>query len=126
MTRGLVTRIRKLETRRRNEAEILLLWRMPGKDVATAATAAKNAGLFVSGDQVISLEWLGDDPMPAPRWVPVTPTGWLSFTEREKEYCDCAVLKRANDRSDRPIDRDPSLLDWTEADLLQFIFGVET
>jgi hypothetical protein len=106
---------------------ILLLWRKPGERVEVVATAAENAGLFASGDQVMSLEWLGDDPMPAPRWVPVTPNGRIGFTERERDYCNCAVLKRAGDRGDRPIDRDPSLLeDWTEADLVHFIFGVET
>ena len=69
MSRGLVTRIQKLEARRRNEGEILLLWRSPGKDISPVASAAKGVGLFASGDRVMSLEWLGDDRMPKPRWV---------------------------------------------------------
>jgi hypothetical protein len=95
-----------------------------GESAEAVATAAKQAGRFASGDRVMSLEWLGDDPMPVPRWVPVTPNGWLSFTEREKEYCDCAVMKMAP-KSRQPRDHDPSLLDWTNADLLYFIFRVD-
>jgi hypothetical protein len=68
MSRGLNTRIQKLDARRRNDGAILLFWRMPGKDVATVVKAAKNDGLFASGDRVICVEWLGEDPMPAPRW----------------------------------------------------------
>jgi hypothetical protein len=51
MSQGLITRIRKLEAARHSDGEILLLWRSPGKDVARAANAAKNAGLFASGDR---------------------------------------------------------------------------
>jgi hypothetical protein len=125
MSRGLVTRIQKLETRRRNEGEILLLWRKPGDSVEAVATAAKDAGLFASGDQVMSLEWFGDDRMPKPRWVPVTPTGWLGFTEREKEYCDSAVMKMAGDGRSDDLRHHPMYY-CTEVELLHFIFGVET
>jgi hypothetical protein len=124
MIRGLATRIQKLEIRRRHDDQMLLIWRMPGENIATVADAAQNAGLFVPGEKIISMEWLGEDPLPAPRWVQVTPNGWLSFTEREKEYCDCAVIKMAP-KSHQPRDRDPSLLDWTNADLLYFIFRVD-
>jgi hypothetical protein len=59
--------------------------------------------------------------------IPVTPNGWLSFTEREKEYCDRAVLKMAGDGSGQANDlRHDPIRYWTEAELLHFIFGVET
>jgi hypothetical protein len=121
MSRGLVSRLHKLEARRRNEGEILLLWRRPGKDVAALAKAT---GLFASGDRVISAEWLGDDPMPAPRWVKVSPSGWLNLTEREKEYCEATVRKLVVDdgHSSHP---DPALLDWTDADLWHAALGVD-
>jgi hypothetical protein len=121
MSRGLVTRLHKLEARRRNEGEILLLWRRPGKDVAAVAKAT---GLLASGDRVISAEWLGDDPMPAPRWVKVSSSGWLGLTEREKEYCEAAVRKLVVD-DDRRANPDPVLLDWTDADLWHAALGVD-
>jgi hypothetical protein len=125
MSRGLVSRLHKLEARRRNEGEILLLWRRPGKDISSVASEAKGAGLFASGDRVMSLEWLGDDRMPKPRWVQVTPTGWLGLTEREKEYCDSAVMKMAGDGRSDDLQHHPMRY-CTETDLLHFIFGVET
>jgi hypothetical protein len=123
MSRGLVTRLHKLEARRRNEGEILLLWRGLGKEATAVAKAAKGAGLFASGDRVISAEWLGDDPMPAPRWVKVSPSGWLGLTEREKEYCEATVRKLVVD-DDRRTNPDPVLLDWTDADLWHAALGV--
>jgi hypothetical protein len=84
MSRGLVSRLHKLEARRLSEGEILLLWRQPGKHVAAVTKAAKEAGLFASGDRVISAEWLGHDPMPEPRWVKVSPSGWLGLTQTAK------------------------------------------
>jgi hypothetical protein len=124
MSRGLVTRLHKLEARRRNEGEILLLWRRPGKDISPVASAAKSSELFASGDRVISAEWLGDDPMPAPRWVKVRPSGWLGLTEREKEYCEAAVRKLVVDDG-RRSHPDPVLLDWTDADLWHGALGVD-
>ena len=123
MSRGLVSRLHKLEARRRNEGEILLLWRQPGKDVAGLAKAAKSAGLFASGDRVMSAEWLGYDPMPMPRWIKVSPSGWLGLTEREKEYCKSAVRKLVVDDG-RRANPDPVLLDWTDADLWHAALGV--
>jgi hypothetical protein len=93
MNRDLTTRIQRLEAHRRDEGEILLLWRLPGRDAAPVAKAARNADMFASGDQVISAEWLGDDPMPAPRWVKVDTSGRLGLTDRETEYCEPALRK---------------------------------
>lgn len=125
MSRGFVSRIQKLESRRRNEGEILLLWRLPGQDVATAAKAARSAGLFVSGDRVVSAAWLGNDQMPAPRWVQVKPSGFLSLNDREKEYCVAAVrsLVVSDGHCAHP---DPALEAWTEADLWHGALGVPT
>ena len=122
MSRGLATQLHKLEARRRNEGEILLLWRQPGKDVAGVAKAAKCAGLFASGDRVISAEWLGHDPMPEPRWVKVSLSGWLGLTQREKEYCEATVRKLVVDDG-RRSHADPVLLDWTDADLWHGALG---
>jgi hypothetical protein len=50
MSRGLITRIQKLEARRHNNDEMLLVWRKLGSDNDSAVLAAKKAGLFGSGD----------------------------------------------------------------------------
>jgi hypothetical protein len=125
MSRGLITRIRKLEAARHSDGEILLLWRSPGKDVARAANAAKNAGLFASGDRVISAEWLGADPMPAPRWVKIGSSGSPTFNEREDEYCMSAL---SNLIGNRTFDsrRGQALDSWTDADLWHAALGVST
>jgi hypothetical protein len=64
--------------------------------------------------------------MPAPRWVQISPFWSLSLTEREEVYLDCALMKIAGNRAGRPDDRDPALLDWTDADLWHFALGVNT
>ena len=116
MSRGLKVRIQKLEARRHNDGEILLLWRLPDEDIKTVAAAAKKAGLFSSGDRVISAEWLGADLMPAPRWVQVKPSGFLSLTEREHEYREVVLRKLIDDRAYDSYP-DPTPLSWTDADL---------
>jgi hypothetical protein len=53
-----VTRIEKLETRRRMDDAMLLIWRKPGHESEATALMAKAAGLFVPGDRVICAEWV--------------------------------------------------------------------
>ena len=65
IARNLETRIAKLEVSRRRPNELLLVWRRPGGDVGAAVSEAK----FAPGDRVIVLEWFGDGPLPAPRWL---------------------------------------------------------
>jgi hypothetical protein len=125
MSRGLNTRIRKLEAARHSDGEILLLWRKPGMDVATVAKANKSEGLFASGDRVISAEWLGTDPVPAPRWVKVGPSGSPSFNEREDEYCMSALRNLIGNRAYDPC-RGPALGSWTDADLWHRALGIKT
>jgi hypothetical protein len=50
------TRIEKLESRRRDNDEMLMLWRKPDQDINAAVLPAKSAGLFVPGDLVICAE----------------------------------------------------------------------
>ena len=96
----------------------------PGQDVAAISQAARRAGLFTSGDLVISADWLGEDPMPAPRWVKVSPSGRLGLLERERGYCELALRNIVDHSTDmRP---DPTLVDWTDAELWQFALGVDT
>ncbi|WP_157043492.1 hypothetical protein [Nitrobacter hamburgensis] len=44
--RSITTRIEKLEARRRNDDEMLMLWRKPGSDIGAAVLSANKAGLF--------------------------------------------------------------------------------
>lgn len=69
MTSTLLKRIEKLESRRRNDDEALLLWIKPDDDPDAAISMANRAGLFGSGDLMICGVWLGDEPMPKPRWL---------------------------------------------------------
>ena len=43
-SRNIVTRIEKLEARRRSDDKMLLLWRMPDENTDVAVLAAKRAG----------------------------------------------------------------------------------
>lgn len=67
--RSITTRIEKLEARRRNDDEMLMLWRKPGSDIDVAVLSANKAGLFGSGDLVLCGEWYGEGDPPAARWV---------------------------------------------------------
>lgn len=68
-SRNIITRIEKLEARRRNDDEMLLIWRMPEEDADAAVLSANKGGLFGSGDLVLCAEWYGDLAPPAPRWI---------------------------------------------------------
>jgi hypothetical protein len=124
MSRGLNTRIQKLEACRHSDGEMLLLWRPPGKDVATVVEAAKTAGLFASGDLVISAEWLGEDPMPAPRWF----KSERDLSEREGKCIDAEIFKLVGEVSKIEIDRSQSssLSHISSERLLHILLGVET
>jgi hypothetical protein len=67
--RSITTRIEKLEARRRNDDEMLMLWRKPGSGIDAAVLSANKAGLFGSGDLVLCGEWYGEGDPPPPRWV---------------------------------------------------------
>ena len=83
-------RVAKLEGSRRRPNEMLVVWRRPGGDVKAAVSEAK----FAPGDRVVVLEWLGDGPLPAPRWV-----GKRSeFSVVENEYLDQSITRRTESR----------------------------
>jgi hypothetical protein len=84
------TRIKKLESRRRGDNEMLMLWRKPGQESEAVVLAAKSAGLFGPGDLVVCAEWFGEDNLPAPRWIRHFET---DLTEIENEYCDRTIDK---------------------------------
>ncbi|MDO8874520.1 MAG: hypothetical protein Q7V40_00260 [Pseudolabrys sp.] len=68
MIRSIETRLRKLEATRRAADNMLLLWVKPDGNIDDVVSAAKSDGLFVPGDHVICVDWLGDDEPPAPKW----------------------------------------------------------
>jgi hypothetical protein len=84
------TRIEKLESRRRDNDEMLMLWRKPGQESEAVVLAAKSAGLFGPADLVVCAEWFGEDNLPAPRWIRRFKT---DLTEIENEYCDRTIDK---------------------------------
>jgi hypothetical protein len=130
MTSSLFTRIEKLETRHRNDGQVLLLWIKPNEDVNAAALAANTAGLFASGDLVICVEWLGTDPMPKARWLKREGAYYGLFSEQE-ELCITAMLEKiASDEPTevpglaRPTPQD--LSEFSCVDLMHYALGVKT
>jgi hypothetical protein len=126
MTSSLFTRIEKLETRHRNDGHVLLLWIKSDEDIDAAVLAANTAGLFASGDLVICAEWLGDDPMPRPRWLE-RDDEWPS--EKETDYIIATVLKRAGGRAALTAvkdDPDVDLKEISRVDLMHCVLGVKT
>jgi hypothetical protein len=138
MTASLFTRIAKLESRRGTNDQALLFWIKPGADVAKATLAAKDEGLFSPGDMVICAEWLGEDPMPKPRWLKrdLAHHGLLS---EQEDHCITAMLKKRIAMVDtlidsgepaevaglvRPMPRD--LHELSSVDLLHIALGVKT
>src|ERR1700710_902063 len=93
MTSSLFNRVQKLESRRRTDDKVLLLWLRPGEDVPAAVQAATKTGLFASGDMVICVEWLGNDPMPKPRWLSRDRAYFGNFSEQE-DHCITAMLEK--------------------------------
>ena len=118
-----VTRIEKLESRRRGDNEMLMLWRKPGQDIDATVLAANRAGLYGPGDRVICAEWYGDDNLPAPRWIRHFET---DLTEIENEYCDRTIEKLIS--KDQPKSTGPDHdYDHISTDQLTYIcLAVET
>ena len=118
-----ITRIEKLETRRRMDDDMLLIWRKPGQESEATALMAKAAGLFGPGDLVVCAEWFGDDALPAPRWIRHFET---DLTEIENEYCDRTIDKLIS--KDQPKSTGPDHdYDHISTDQLTYIcLAVET
>jgi len=114
------TRIEKLESRRRDDNEMLMLWRKPGQDTDAVVLGADR--LYGSGDLVVSAEWYGEGDVPAPRWIRRFRT---DLTEIENEYCDRTIDKLIN--KDQPKSTGPDHdLDHLSTDQLTYIcLGVE-
>ena len=92
--RSLEVRVGKLESLRRRPDELLVVWRRPDGDIAEALRGAS----FARGDRVICIEWLGDDPLPEPRWH----SKLLKFSDVENGY-----VERAIDHDRKPWRRRP-------------------
>jgi len=135
MSSSLFTRIEKLESRRRTDDQVLLLWIKPGEDANAAVLVANKAGLFGSGDLVMCAEWLGNDPMPKPRWLK---RHGECFSEHEDHCIDAMLEKRiamvdalvaAGEPAEvaglaKPMPRD--LREMSAVDLMHCALGVET
>lgn len=138
MTANMFSRVEKLESRRRTDDGVLLLWIKPGADVAKATLKAKEDGVFKSGDMVVCAEWLGDDPMPKPRWLKRGDAQHGLLTEQEDEYVMAMLEKRiatvdalvdAGEPAEhaglvRPMPRD--LYEISSVDLMHIALGVKT
>ncbi|EAQ36932.1 hypothetical protein NB311A_07278 [Nitrobacter sp. Nb-311A] len=125
-TRSITTRIEKLEARRRNDDEMLMLWRKPGADIDAAVSSANKAGMFGSGDLVLCGEWHGEDDPPAARWVQRIKS---DLTEPEMGSLYKTLKKMVVDRSDNSGTEDmpaPYLSHLSDETLWQLAIGVRT
>jgi hypothetical protein len=130
MTSSLFTRVEKLEKRRGSDDQVLLLWLKPGEDIEAAVLAANKAGLFASGDLVMCAEWLGDEPMPKPRWLKREGAYYGLFSAQE-DLCIGAMLEKivADEPPKVPTVGSPSPQDLGEmsaVDLMHCALGVKT
>jgi hypothetical protein len=124
--RSITTRIEKLEARRRNDDEMLMLWRKPGSDIEAAVLSANKAGLFGSGDLVLCGEWYGEGDPPAARWVQRIKSD-LTASEMESLYQ--TLENQAADRSDVASAESmpwPYLSHLSDEALWQRVIGVQT
>jgi hypothetical protein len=135
MSSSLFTRIEKLESRRGTDGQVLLIWLTPGEDVDAAVLAANKTGLFGSGDLVMCVEWLGDDPMPKPRWLKRAGERFSEQEDRciyamlEKRVATVESLVATGEPADvqglvRPMPRD--LSEISSVDLMHCALGVKT
>ena len=127
--RSLETRVLKLEVLRRRPDEMLVIWRRPGGDIAEALRGAS----FAKGDKVICLEWLGDDPLPEPRWH----SRFLKFSDVENGYVERAIDRLIESHGEGTRQREPGaaelphfpadrMCELSDNDLMCAIFGVAT
>lgn len=117
------TRIEKLESRRRDDNEMLMLWRKPGQDIDATVLAANRAGLYGLGDLVVCAEWYGDDDFPAPRWIRRFKT---DLTVIENEYCDRTIEKLVSKDQPKSTGPDHDLHHVSTDQLTYICLGVET
>jgi hypothetical protein len=117
------TRIEKLESRRRGDNEMLMLWRKPGQESEAVVLAAKSAGLFGPGDLVVCAEWFGEDNFPAPRWIRHFET---DLTEIENEYCDRTIDKLISKDQPKPTGPDRDYAHISTDQLTYICLAVET
>ena len=68
--RGIETRLRKLEAKRRPaEGVFFLVWGRSPAEIEQAVTAAKTSGTIVRGDTVVRAVWTGHNGGPPSRWI---------------------------------------------------------
>ena len=127
--RSLEVRVGKLESLRRRPDELLVVWRRPDGDIAEALRGAS----FARGDRVICIEWLGDDPLPEPRWH----SKLLKFSDVENGYVERATDRLIESIREGTRQREPGaaelphfpadrMCELSDNDLMHAMFGVAT
>ena len=123
-SRNIVTRIEKLEARRRSDDKMLLIWRKPGQDTDAAVAEFKKAGLFGSGDLVLCAEWYGVGELPTSRWIRRVQ---YDLTEKEQDSLYRNIEKIAGrGAKETPAGPNYDLIHLSTDQLLHMCLGVET
>jgi hypothetical protein len=123
--RNIVTRIERLEARRRSDDEMLLIWRKPGQDTDAAVAEFKKAGLFGSGDLVLCAEWYGVGELPTARWIRRPE---YDLTKKQQDSLDRNIEKIAgrDGVKETPAGPDYDLIHLSDDQLLHICLGVKT
>jgi hypothetical protein len=118
--RSLATRLTKLEEVRRRPDELLLVWRKPDSDAAAGGANAE----YAPGDKVISAEWFGEGPIPAPNWY----AGRLStnLDRVEYEYITRSLTRLVAASPECDPRSNFHLAELSDNELLYMALGVET
>ena len=102
----------------------MLVWREPGSSAKEAVKAAACNMDCSPRDRIISVEWLGSDPMPIPRWYREL---LMSALPPEQRGYITDALRRLGGQSgvsDAEIMKAPPMPEWSDNDLLHAVFGV--
>ena len=67
--RGVETRLRKLEVKRRPAGAFFLAWGRSEAEIERTVADAKAGGSIGRGDTLVRVLWTGQDTMPASRWI---------------------------------------------------------
>jgi hypothetical protein len=126
--RNVQSRITKLEARSMRPDEMLVVWRLPGGDVAEAL----KDGTFAKGDKVICAEWFDNSPPPKPRWYggqlrrAMPPAEYEQINRTIDRVAGHAQGKRDSGFAPFPSITEDRMKGMTDNELAHAILGVRT
>jgi hypothetical protein len=130
--RGIETRLRKLEAKRRPaEGEFFLVWGRSPVETEQAVAAAKAQGTVGRGDTVVRALWTGQNGGPPSRWIgssrgdlsPAEDDALMAEMERRWEAMASAEERAAACAANHNEPPDPRIRQMTDAALVAAALG---